>query len=200
MKKTKDLAKVKTRLIELGCIDNEWLDKYLEIIEANLATKKSKKSTQAHHAIPVNDYWTSDKPYNRSEALKLARMDEINFEVNLLYKDHLLIHGYLTLCTDLDKSQQKYEAQADLRKINSRKGACSSTGQRNTIYVYKIIGNETINKRLNKEEVDAHLASGWFLGRKKSLTRCYIYKNGEYKNIATKHKLKYLHEGWIVVN
>jgi hypothetical protein len=60
----------------------------------------------------------------------------------------------------LDKAQHKYEAQADLRKINSRKGACSSTSQRNTIYVYKIIGNEIINKRLNKEEVAAHLSSG----------------------------------------
>ena len=26
----KDLTKVKTRLIELGYIDNEWLDKYLQ--------------------------------------------------------------------------------------------------------------------------------------------------------------------------
>ena len=120
VKMKKDLTKVKTRLIELGYIDNEWLDKYLEIIEANLETKRNRTSTQAHHAIPVNDYWTSTEPYNRNEALKLARADKTNFEVHLLYKDHLLIHGYLTLCTDLDKVQQKYEAQADLRKKNSK--------------------------------------------------------------------------------
>lgn len=118
----KDLTKVKIRLIELGYIDNEWLDRYLEIIEANLETKKSKKSTQAHHAIPVNAYWTSDEPYKRTEALKLAKQDEINFEVNLLYKDHLLVHSYLTLCTNLDSVQFRYEAQAELRKQNSRIG------------------------------------------------------------------------------
>ena len=118
----KDLTKIKTRLIELGYIDNEWLDKYLEIIEANLETKKSRKSTQAHHAIPVNAYWTSNEPYKRTEALKLARQDEINFEVNLLYRDHLLIHSYLTLCTNLDSVQLRYEAQAELRKQNSRIG------------------------------------------------------------------------------
>lgn len=122
----KDLTQVKSRLIELGYLDNEWLDKYLEMIEANLETKKSKRITQTHHAIPVNAYWTSYKPYNRSEALKLARADTINFEINLLYKDHLLIHSYLTLCTNLDKVQQKYEAQAELRKQNSRIGAEAS--------------------------------------------------------------------------
>lgn len=119
MKKMKDLTKVKTKLIELGYIDNEWFDKYIEIIEANLETKRNRTSTQAHHAIPVNDYWLSDEPYNRLEALKLANADEANFEVNLLYKDHLLAHSYLTLCTDLDNAQQKYEMQADLRKKNS---------------------------------------------------------------------------------
>ena len=126
MEKTKDLTKVKARLIELGYIDNEWLDKYLEVIEANLETKKSKKSTQAHHAIPVNAYWTSNDPYDRKEALKLAKEDEVNFVVNLLYKDHLIIHSYLTLCTNLEEVQIRYEAQAELRKQNSRIGIAAS--------------------------------------------------------------------------
>lgn len=118
----KDLAKVKIRLIEFGYLDNEWLTKYLEIIEANLDTKRNRKSTQAHHAIPVNSYWTSSEPYKRTEALKLARADETNFEVHLLYKDHLIAHSYLTLCTNLDIVQLRYEAQADLRKQNSKIG------------------------------------------------------------------------------
>ena len=122
MKKMKDLTKVKTRLIELGYIDNEWLDKYLEVIEVNLETRRSRTNTQAHHAIPVNAYWTSNEPYNRIEALKLARKDPVNFVVNLLYKDHLIVHSYLTLCTNLDEVQIRYEAQAGLRKQNSRIG------------------------------------------------------------------------------
>lgn len=117
------IQKVKNKLLELGYIDNEWLAKYLEILEANLNRARVRKSTQAHHAIPVNSYWTSNEPYQRREAEKLSRADDANFEVHLLYKDHLLIHSYLTLCTDLDSAQQRYEAQESLRKANSRKGS-----------------------------------------------------------------------------
>ena len=47
MEKTKDLTKVKARLIELGYIDNKWLDKYLEIIEANLEAVQQRYESQA---------------------------------------------------------------------------------------------------------------------------------------------------------
>lgn len=123
---TKDLNKVKAKLIELGFLDNEYLDKYIALIGANLETKRDRKRTQAHHAIPVNTYWTSSEPYKRTEALKLAKADSVNFEVHLLYKDHLIIHSYLTLCTDLDKLQEKYESQADLRKQNSQIGVAAT--------------------------------------------------------------------------
>lgn len=120
------IQNVKNKLLELGYLDNVWLDKYLDLIEINLNTPRNRQSTQAHHAIPVNSYWISDEPYNRKEALKLATMDAVNFEVNLLYCDHLLIHSYLTLCTDLTKVQQRYEAQADLRKRNSQIGVAAT--------------------------------------------------------------------------
>lgn len=118
----KDLDEVKAKLIKLGCLDNEYLDKYIEVLKANLETTRNRKSTQAHHAIPVNAYWTSNEPYKRTVAAKLAKSDPINFEVHLLYKDHLIIHSYLTLCTDLDKAQEKYKSQANLRKRNSQIG------------------------------------------------------------------------------
>ena len=114
------IQKVKIRLLELGYIDNEWLVKYLELLEENLCRVRDRKSTQEHHAIPVNAYWTSNEPYNRLEAIKVARRDKTNFKVHLLYKDHLLIHSYLTLCTNLDTVQRRYEAQAALRKQNGR--------------------------------------------------------------------------------
>ena len=120
------VQKVKSKLLELGYIDNEWLAKYLEMIELNLATPRDRKRTQEHHAIPVNSYWTSDKPYNRQKALKLSKLDDTNFSVHLLYKDHLIIHSYLTLCTNLDAVQRRYEAQADLRKRNSQIGIAAS--------------------------------------------------------------------------
>lgn len=118
----KDLNKVKARLIKLGFLDNEYLDKYIAMLAANLQTRRDRKRTQAHHAIPVKSYWTSNEPYKRAEALKLAKADELNFEVHLLYKDHVIIHSLLTLCTNLDLLQEKYEAQAELRKRNSQIG------------------------------------------------------------------------------
>lgn len=125
------IQKVKSKLLELGYIDNEWLTKYLEMLEANLSTKRDRKSTQEHHAIPVNSYWTSDEPYNRNEALKISKLDDANFSVHLLYKDHLIIHSYLTLCTNLDSIQKRYEAQADLRKRNSQIGAAATNQKLN---------------------------------------------------------------------
>ena len=192
----KDLTKVKTRLIELGYLDNEWLAKYLELIEANLETKKSKKSTQAHHAIPVNAYWDSTEPYNRNEALKLARADESNFEVNLLYKDHLIIHSYLTLCTDLNAVQLRYEAQEDLRKKNSTNAASGSNGQRGKLYIYKVVNGQVLNKVVFPEESPLYIEEGWSLGRKPNPTRCYIFKNDQYKNISIKQLNSYLEKGW----
>ena len=132
----KDLSKVKARLLELGFLDNEYLDKYIEVLEANLETKRNRKSTQAHHAIPVKTYWTSSEPYKRTEALKLAKADPINFEVRLLYKDHILIHSLLTLCTNLDKLQEKYESQTDLRKRNSQIGV-DAANQKGTLKHFK---------------------------------------------------------------
>ena len=125
------IQKVKSKLLELGYLDNEWLDKYLEMLEANLNQPRDRKRTQEHHAIPVNSYWTSDEPYDRQEALKLSRLDTTNFSVHLLYKDHLIIHSYLTLCTDLEIVQRRYEAQADLRKRNSQIGAAATNQKLN---------------------------------------------------------------------
>ena len=125
------IMRLKNKLVDLGYIDNEWLAKYLEMLEVNLNTHRDRKSTQAHHAIPVNSYWTSDKPYDRRVAEKLSKADETNFEVHLLYRDHLLIHSYLTMCTDLESVQQRYEAQADLRKRNSQIGAAATNKKLN---------------------------------------------------------------------
>ena len=126
MKKTKRIQNVKTKLLELGYINNEWLDKYLELLMLNYSNTKLTGKTQEHHAIPVNSYWTSIDPYKRTEALKLAKNDDTNFKVHLLYKDHLLAHSYLVLCTNLDAAQKRYEAQADLRKRNSEIGVAAT--------------------------------------------------------------------------
>ena len=111
----------KRNLVNLGYLDNEYLDKYLEIIYNNLETPKS-VHTQKHHILPVKNYDEESLVYNRLTAVKKANEDKQNFLVNLLYKDHLTAHAYLTLCTNLDLAQAKYDRQADIRKRNSQVG------------------------------------------------------------------------------
>lgn len=120
------VQKAKNKLIELGYTDNEYLDKYLEMLELNIDSPRIIGRTQGHHAIPTSSYCDDTEVRDTSKSIKLADSDNINFKVNLLYKDHLKIHSYLTLCTDLDKAQERYEAQADIRKRNSQIGLSAS--------------------------------------------------------------------------
>lgn len=50
------IQKAKSKLLELGYLDNEWLDKYLELLEVNLKTLRERGRTQEHHAVPINSY------------------------------------------------------------------------------------------------------------------------------------------------
>lgn len=84
--------------------DNEYLDKYVDLILANLSTAKA-DGTQSHHVIPAIYYRKLyDLPFkrNRIEATHLADEDKNNFRVNLKYSDHLLAHAYLALCAKED--------------------------------------------------------------------------------------------------
>ena len=70
-------------------IENEYFKKYIQLIEANLKTKQQKFKTQRHHIIPA----TAFDLYNWS-----GKNDKANL-VSLLYKDHILAHYYLALCS-----------------------------------------------------------------------------------------------------
>lgn len=70
-------------------LDNQYLNKYCELIELNYRTKRQKFKTQKHHILPVI-------------AFRLYNLDEENTSdnlVNLLYRDHILAHYYLALCS-----------------------------------------------------------------------------------------------------
>lgn len=71
-------------------IDNEYLDQYCELIISNLNQEKIKCQTQGHHIVP--------KCYFISNELNIDNSEE-NL-INLLYKDHILAHYYLCLCTE----------------------------------------------------------------------------------------------------
>lgn len=79
----------KEQLLQTGYVeDNEYLDLYVQLVNANIKTKREKFKTQCHHCIPCACY------ESRSEASK----DPLNLQVNLLFKDHILAHYYLCLC------------------------------------------------------------------------------------------------------
>lgn len=87
---------LKQLLIEIKlCVDNEWLDKYCELISNNYDTEYIKFKTQIHHIIPRYYYKSINESVNN---------DSDNL-VNLFHKDHVLAHYYLSLCSVSEEFQ-----------------------------------------------------------------------------------------------
>lgn len=84
------LQQRKEKLLSYGIfVDNEYLDKYILLIESNVDTKKQKYKTERHHILPVKYF-------------KLEKLDVDNSPsntVNLIYKEHVLAHYFLYKCT-----------------------------------------------------------------------------------------------------
>lgn len=82
--------KLKNKLLITNTfIDNEYLDKYCELIIQNKETKKERPKTQSHHILP--------KSYFKLHCIEIDNSK--NNRVNLLYKNHILAHYYLCLCS-----------------------------------------------------------------------------------------------------
>lgn len=85
-----DFYSLKNRLITTGYfINNEYLDKYVNLILQNLTTKYVKTITQRHHIL--------QRKYYRLEQLSVD--NSVSNIVNLTYADHCLAHYYLYNCT-----------------------------------------------------------------------------------------------------
>lgn len=73
-------------------VDNEYFDKYLNLIFVNLNTKREKFLTASHHIIPRAYYKHNNIPVDDTRSNK----------VNLKHKDHLLAHYYMYKCAATD--------------------------------------------------------------------------------------------------
>lgn len=83
------MEELKTKLLDTKLfIDNEWLDKYVNLV-LNSEVKQEKFKTQKHHILQVAYFTHYNLPIDNSEK---------NL-INLLYKDHVLAHYYLMKCT-----------------------------------------------------------------------------------------------------
>lgn len=81
---------IKDRLLNIGIFeDNKYLEKYCDLILNNRNSGREVHITQRHHIIP--------KYYYNHNNLEIDNTKE-NI-VNLTYKDHILAHYYLALCS-----------------------------------------------------------------------------------------------------
>ena len=87
-------------LTEVGCIDNEYLDQYLILLQTAAITEITTQYCELHHVIPVAYYYYKYDCKNKTTAKrKYADKDINNKVVNLLYKDHCKAHWLLFHCT-----------------------------------------------------------------------------------------------------
>lgn len=72
-----------------GFVDNEFLDLYVRLVERNTRTYRRNGLTNKHHILPKSWFNINNKTVDNSTS---------NL-VNLVYRDHVLAHYYLCLCT-----------------------------------------------------------------------------------------------------
>ena len=78
-----------TLLNHNGFIDNEYLDLYCRLVERNGRTQIRHGVTNSHHIIPKSWFKLNKQPVDNTQS---------NL-VNLVYREHVLAHYYLCLCT-----------------------------------------------------------------------------------------------------
>lgn len=75
--------KIKEKLLKTNCFeDNEYLNKYCELIINNLSTKKEKHKTNSHHILQRSYF----------KYIKEQTDDSFNNKVNLTHYNHILAH------------------------------------------------------------------------------------------------------------
>ena len=103
------MEELKTKLLDTNLfIDNEWLDKYVDLC-LNSNVKQEKFKTQKHHILQVAYFTHYNLPIDNSK----------NNLVDLLYKDHILAHYYLMKCTT---DWLKWANQSSFWQMAGRRG------------------------------------------------------------------------------
>lgn len=175
------LGNIKKKLLDTdNFIDNKYLDLYVNLIMQNEYNVAIKFKTQRHHILPRYYYKLHNIPLD----------DSNNNVVNLLYKDHVLAHYYLSLCT---KNKLKYANQ------NA---------------IYHVLGNSNYLKDPNYTEernMLINLDKWQSIAEDMARTRSVLYKGKKYKPPTDEHKKriselntgniyvrKFVNNNWIV--
>ena len=132
---------------KLYFVDNKYLDMYARLVERNTRTPVLHGVTNKHHILPKSWFKMNKLPVDNS----LSNL------VNLVYRDHVLAHYYLCLCTT---DELQYANQLALVCLVSRKKLNSVDKQLvTTLPLYKNIYEAYTKNRQNgmqlyKEDLD----------------------------------------------
>ena len=127
-------------------IDNEYLQKYCRLVETHTRTRVVPRLTNKHHIIPKSWFKLNDKEVN----------NELNNLVNLPYREHVLAHYYLCLCTE---DPFRYCNQLALMCLLTRKKINSIDKQLiQMLPLYNNIYEEYVYKRKTNYKIYTELA------------------------------------------
>ena len=155
---------LKEKLLDLDLyLNNEYLDKYCELIEKNITTQQIKRVTEKHHIIQRQWYKIHDLPVNN---------DKKNI-VNLSHLDHCLAHYYLCMCTEGSLQYANEYALIKMTKIQSRFEFNEADFMKQAEQYQEIYDNFCRHQaELNREAVIKRGGHGWSLGK-----HCYTDGN-----------------------
>lgn len=91
-----------------GFVQNEYLKKYTTLVSRHIGAKPHRGMTNKHHIIPKSWFKINKKPIDN---------DPSNLVV-LPYREHVVAHYYLCLCTD---NELKFANELALMCLLSRK-------------------------------------------------------------------------------
>lgn len=160
-------------------IDNEYLDKYVELISQNSETPQTKFRTQSHHIIPRFVYLHKNEPIDESSSNK----------VNLLFKDHITAHyllsncganfhicnkNYLAIKCLIDTTPVEFQEELDDHTLNELQ------------HLYENIKRTGPLSESTKKKISSSIVG-----------RISITKDGKYKYIYPEELSTYESAGWV---
>lgn len=208
------------------CKDNDYFNKYIELIESNILTEKIVYVTQRHHIIPRFYYKDRNIPVDDTK-------DNI---IYLKYCDHVLAHFYLAMSANNEKFRagnlcavrwcmRKYSLSSDERKFieqlpdiqifyeEAKHIKCIKDDTPEKISK-SLIGRKSIQdsdgnqKYVHPDNLETYLKAGWKLAHNKHTDitkeklksyqqgRIKINRNGIMKSVKPNDLENYLQEGW----
>lgn len=169
-----------TKLFNLGIfIDNDYFNKYCDLITNNRSRKRELYVTQKHHIIPKFYYTYKKEPIdNTSENL-----------VHLKYKDHILAHYYLERCLSIPELKGK-----NFFAIYKLCGSANITRDE----LYLILEDEGLLEEFIHYKTSANMFSEDHRRKLSEVDKkmIYVHKDGIQTKILPELLSQYLADGW----